>query len=300
MSENTVIPRRIVVGIDPSENAARAAFWAAREAAEASLPLHLVHALELPSASGTAFEPPGYAKGRLADGEKLLNRVAATIRSEYPAVAVTTEISELGPAETLMALSRNAHLVVSGTRGHGGFAGMLLGSVSQRLAAHADCPVVIVRGENGSAAVNEILLGVGPDQAESTIRFAFATAAQVGAKLHAVRTWVPYSGYAVSAGYPLYARDTYVAEDIEETSSAQEAQLDAALAFVRAQYPSVEVSTSTLRGNAVPVLCEAGRGSRLIVVGSHRHRGPLAVGAGYVVNGLLQHSSTPVAVVPIA
>ena len=53
-----------------------------------------------------------------------------------------------------------------------------------------------------------------------------------------------------------------------------------------------------MRGNPVPLLIEAAHDTRLLVVGAHRHHGPLAVGAGYVVEGLLAHSPTPVAVVP--
>jgi nucleotide-binding universal stress UspA family protein len=61
----------------------------------------------------------------------------------------------------------------------------------------------------------------------------------------------------------------------------------------------VDVSTAAMRGNAVPMLIEAARGSRLLVIGAHRRRSPLSVGAGYVLQGLLSHSPTPVAVVPI-
>ncbi len=52
-------------------------------------------------------------------------------------------------------------------------------------------------------------------------------------------------------------------------------------------------------GNTVPALVNAANGARLLVVGAHRHRGPLAVGAGYVVDGVLARSSVPVAVIPI-
>ncbi len=134
MTENTATERvqtaeRIVVGVDFSENAARAADWAACEAADRGTALHLVHALDLPNALGELIEPAGYAKAGHKAGEDLLAGLVGAIREKDPALTVTSEVSELGAAESLMELSRNAQLVVTGTRGHGGFAGLLLGSV---------------------------------------------------------------------------------------------------------------------------------------------------------------------------
>ena len=71
------------------------------------------------------------------------------------------------------------------------------------------------------------------------------------------------------------------------------------IAAIRAEFPDVPVSVDVVSGNAVPTLIDAARGARLLVVGAHRHHGPLSVGAGYVVQGLLAHSQTPVGVVPI-
>jgi Universal stress protein family len=107
--------------------------------------------------------------------------------ARYPNLTITTEISELGAAEALVALSREAELVVTGTRGYGGFTGMLLGSVSHKTAVHAPCPVIVVHEEVSESGSNEIVLGVEPDQDPAPIRFAFATAAQFGATVAAVR-----------------------------------------------------------------------------------------------------------------
>jgi len=289
-TQSTKNAERIVVGVDSSDNAARAADWAAREAVDRGLALHLVHALELPGAVGELIEPAGYAVAQHAAGEKLLAKITGTVREEYPALTVTSEVSEVGAAESLVVLSGNAKLVVTGTRGHGGFAGMLLGSVSLKVAAHAHCPTVVVRGEQTGEPLNEILLGVEPDQAEAPVRFAFETAARLGAKLTAVRVWWPRTGYG---GY-------YVAEDLEDRGDGETADLTALLKSVREDYPDVTVATEAIRGNPVPMLIGAAQGSRLLVVGSHHHHGPLSVGAGYVVQGLLAHSPTPVAVVPIS
>ena len=289
MPQNSAASRSIIVGVDSSDNAARAAAWAAREAAERGLHLHLVHALDLPPSMGPLIEGPDYDRTRRATGQALLDRLADKLHEQHPDVNVDTELSTLGAAETLVGLSGDAELVVTGTRGHGGFAGMLLGSVSLKVAAHARCPAVVVRGELSYEPLNEIVLGVEPGQAEAPIRFAFATAAELGATVSVVRAWSPSPAYA---GY-------YVADAVEGREAAEAAEVADLIKAVREDHPRVGVSTHVMLGNPVSALISAAVSSRLLVIGAHRHRGPLSVGVGYVVQGLLSHASTPVVVVPV-
>ncbi len=279
----------IVVGVDSSDNASRAAAWAAREATDRGLALVLVHAVDLPGGAGAAAEPPGWADARREAGRKLLDRVRGALHEQFPELPVTTEVSDFSAAKSLVIMSGHAQFVVTGTRGHGGFAGLLLGSVSVKVAAHAQCPAVVVRGEEPGEPRDEIVLGVERGEPEAPIRFAFATAARLGAKVRAVRAWAPEPMYG---GY-YYAAETGAAEQQMVND------IEAALKPVREDFPDVEVSTYVSRGNTVPTLIEAARGSRLLVVGAHRHRTPLSVGVGSVVHGLLSHAPTPVAVVPI-
>ncbi|HEV2634399.1 MAG TPA: universal stress protein [Actinocrinis sp.] len=289
MTFKTTRPGRIVVGVDSSDNAARAATWAAGEAAERGLRLHLVHALDLPPSLGPLLDGPAYERAQRATGQELLDRLSTRLQEQRPDLVVETEVSTLDPAGTLVNLSYRAQLVVTGTRGHGGFAGLLLGSVSLKVAAHAHCPTVVVRGSDTYEPLDEIVLGLEPDQAEAPIRFAFDTAAEVGATVSAVRAWSPSAAYA---GY-------YVADAIEGRENAETAEVAELMKAVREDYPQVEVSTHVMLGNPVSALIAAALNSRMLVIGAHRHRGPLSVGAGYVVQGLLAHSPTPVAVVPI-
>src|SRR6185437_11844554 len=94
-------PSRVIVGVDASQNSAHAAAWAAREAILRGVPLTLVHALELPSAS--PFETPQYAEHRRADGQRLLDAVATTVCRRFPGLDATTELSDLPAARTLSA-----------------------------------------------------------------------------------------------------------------------------------------------------------------------------------------------------
>jgi nucleotide-binding universal stress UspA family protein len=189
----------------------------------------------------------------------------------------------------MVTLSQDARLVVTGTRGHGGFAGLLLGSVSLKLAAHSRCPAVVVRGEEPGDPLNEVVLGVEPDEQEAPIRYAFDAAVDYGAVLRVVRAWQPTRPNAQ------FALETEVAER-HHREADDVARL---LKGIREEYPGVQVAVNIVRGNAVPALINEATGSRLLVVGARRERRPLSVGAGYVVQGLLSHSPTPVAVIPI-
>ena len=285
----TTTPRRIVVGVDSSDNASRAAAWAAREAVDRGLQLHLVHALDEAMHVGPEVAPADYAEVHHAIGRELVDRVADALRKQYPDLAISTEISDLDATATLVNLSEQAQLVVTGSRGHGGFGGLLLGSVSLKTSAHAHCPAIVVRDGEPGEPLNDIVLGVEPGQAQAPIRFAFETAAELGAGVSAVRAWTPSAAYA---GY-------YPAEAVEGREQAEEAEVVELLQTVSKDHPEIPVAVHVMRGNAVSALMNASLGSRLLVIGAHRHRGPLSVGVGYVVQGLLAHSPTPVAVVPI-
>lgn len=288
-SPGSALSASIVVGVDPSDSALRAALWAAREAVDRGLRLELVHALDLRAPAGTAADPRGFANARREDGDLLLDRVVGAVRAHFPQLSVGTALSELAAAESLVELSARAALTVTGTRGHGGFAGLPLGSVSLRLAGHAHGPLVVVRGDQPGPAPSRIVLGVEPDQAQEPIHFAFASASTLGSRLRVVRAWWPGT---------LYARYGY-GVDTTEIESRHADELAGLLKEARAQYPEVEVVSDVLCGNTVPTLIEAARGTRLLVIGAHRRRGPLSLGIGHVVQDLLSHSATPVAVVPI-
>jgi nucleotide-binding universal stress UspA family protein len=79
----------------------------------------------------------------------MLEDVLEPVRQKHPGVAIESRVTEGHPAAVLVDASRGADLVVVGSRGHGEFAGMLLGSVSEHCVSNAHCPVVVLRG-NGS------------------------------------------------------------------------------------------------------------------------------------------------------
>ena len=278
---NTSPSPRVAVGVDASQNALHAALWAASEAEDRGATLILAHALDL--ATPTAHDTPR----RRAEGEHLLSRVEGEIRMRHPGLRVDGELSELSPIRALMTLSLDVDLLITGTRGHGGFTGMLLGSVSNRLAAHAHCPLVVVGAEHAAAVRPEIVLGLEPEEDPAPIDFAFRTAARLGLGIRAVRAFEPLPAY-----------NGYLIEGIEDGRRAAVLGMESLLKAGRGEYPDVPVTLETRQDVPVPTLARAARGARLLVVGSPHSHELLGFGAGHIVQSLLAHAETPVVVVP--
>ena len=141
--------KNIVVGVDGSASSRDALRWAYDEAAHhgaAITALSCWHPPALPMTPPYGSVPPeGYVDQPKQNALDLLKQFVADLDVREPAVDVRTAVEEGNPAEVLIERSKETDLVVVGSRGHGGFKGMLLGSVSQHLVAHSECPVVVVR-----------------------------------------------------------------------------------------------------------------------------------------------------------
>ena len=140
----------IVVGVDGSDTSRNALAWAYDEAGHHGASLVVLTTWHPPAMPMTPpygnLPPEGYGDQPRQEALDLLERFTAELVPKDPAVDVRTSVEEgKNPAKVLIERSKEADLLVVGSRGHGGFAGMLLGSVSQHLVAHAECPVVVVR-----------------------------------------------------------------------------------------------------------------------------------------------------------
>ncbi len=137
----------ILVGHDGSRCAQEALTWAARLAVRADMDLHVLRAWSMTTAPRPSTWSPGYVPP-LEDFEKAahdeLTRHVAGAGLD-PAVRVTCHVVHAAPAHAMIASAAGADLLVVGARGRGGFAGLLLGSVSDQVVHHAPCPVTVVR-----------------------------------------------------------------------------------------------------------------------------------------------------------
>ncbi|MGA8427191.1 MAG: universal stress protein [Candidatus Dormiibacterota bacterium] len=138
----------IVVGIDGSESSRRALQWAVREAESRGVSVRVISTYAIPAIAmaepGFSYEPANIQE--LADYcRKVVATEVAKASKAHPKVKLEAEIFEGTAAQALIEASARASMLVVGSRGHGGFVGLLLGSVSQQCVTHAHCPVVVVR-----------------------------------------------------------------------------------------------------------------------------------------------------------
>jgi nucleotide-binding universal stress UspA family protein len=283
--------RPVVVGVDGSPPSLVAAEHAARAAVQRSRPLHLVHGYLHPLGYGVPVNP--YDLGLPApteDGQKMLEQAAADLVERWPGLAVEVRQVAGGPGATLVEESRRAELVVVGSRGLGGFAGLLLGSVGTQVASHAHCPVLVVRpAEEPIPVAGPVLVGVdGSEPAELAVGQAADEATRRGTGL--VLTHVrPPDG------------ERRVPDEVAETPAAAHAEsaelLATAAAAVRGSHPGLPVEGRVLRA-AKPeqALIEASGDAALVVVGSRGRGGFAGMLLGSVSQALVQHAHCPVLV----
>ena len=147
----------IVVGVDGSEGSIRALRFALEEARVRDVELRVVHAWHIPPAIyGSGWVPTGVDLDEYRKlAEASLARSLADAGADDAGLAVTPVLREGEPVDVLCAEAAHADLLVVGSRGLGGFRGLLLGSVSQQVVHHSPCPVVVVPGKDRDDAGGE-------------------------------------------------------------------------------------------------------------------------------------------------
>jgi nucleotide-binding universal stress UspA family protein len=190
MNSVSASSRAIVVGIDGSPTSDLALDWACGEATRKGLPLHIIHAFSFGyPMTNIGFGYPIEGLSDLADGVRkdAISRVHRT----NPELVVTWEQPAIGPAGALVDASEAADTVVVGARGMSAVRGVRLGSVSVQVAAHARCPVVVVR-ERPAPPPQDAPVVVGVDDSASStnaIGYAFEQASSRDVGLTVVHAW---------------------------------------------------------------------------------------------------------------
>lgn len=280
----------VVVGVDASEAALRAARFAADEVVRRSARLHLVHAVTW--LDGTTLPYPELDLPGLmtAGAQSLLQAVSDTLATAIPSDRISTSAIEGRAADVLVAAAADASLLVVGGRGVGGVTGLLLGSTAHAVVAQAACPVVVVP-DGVAAEVSErrsVVVGVDGRGDEDVLAFAFAEAAARDTDLVAVHAWqdVVLDTAFISVS-PLV--------DWAGVEADEERVLAEALAGWRDKEPDVTVREVVVREKKARALLEAGLTAELLVVGHHARRL-----LGSTTYGVLHRATCPVAVVHLA
>jgi nucleotide-binding universal stress UspA family protein len=277
----------VVVGVDGSQASWRALRWATTEARRRGSRLRIVAAYQTP------WQPAGFGAGidvdaiALSHAEEMVDEMVAMARGAAPNIVVNGLTVCGSPVQALDAAAVDGSLIVVGSRGHGDFAGLLLGATSLQLATHAGAPVVVVRG-NAEADAGPIIVGAdGSPGADPALGIAFDEAAARGCTVMAVRAYhipVPCFGQHVEP----------VDFDGTRLRAAELASLRDTIGPWREKYPTVAVQPLVVRGDATSVLVAMSSAARLVVVGTRGHGGFTGLLLGSVGQKLLHHAHCPV------
>jgi|tagenome__1003787_1003787.scaffolds.fasta_scaffold20778945_2 nucleotide-binding universal stress UspA family protein len=259
--------KMVVVGIDGAADCENAIRWGAAEAAARSIDLHLVHAFVW-----AEFRVPlgrsDLAPGLRAAGDKIVAEALHLAHSFDPGVPITAEQLDGFPSPVLLAASRNADVIVIGSRASGPVVGLLVGSTGLELAAHALCPVVVVRPTDDAVVGSRVVIGYdGSAAADAAVDF----------------------GLEYARRHDLVARIVMVLaeDDDHDLTAALHAHEDVRNAEL------IEVT-----GHPSELLLEWSADAQLLVVGSRGRGGFSGLLLGSVSQTMLHQSSCPVAVIP--
>jgi nucleotide-binding universal stress UspA family protein len=259
--------------------------WAADEATWRRRPLRILCALGSadPQLCGPAW--------------RLIDNATAQVRLWQPQVRVTGLVRPGTPTAELCAESARAELVVLGSRGRGATAGLLLGSVSAQVAAHARCPVLVVHGAQArteygaSSSQRPVLVGVdGSEAADLAAELAFEEAAARDVAVLAARAWQP-------PHQPWRSDVRLLVLDVAEIETAEQHLLRESVAEWRAKYPWVSVQLRLVPGSPGAVLVSLSQNAQMAVVASRGNGGFAGLLLGSTSQQLLHHAHCPVLVV---
>ncbi len=287
----------IVAGTDGSPESLRAVEWAAREARWREAPLRIVAVpvtWPYPGRPGKFGYPvpPDVDDAAREEAARALADAARRAERQVPGLRPETEILDGPPAEALLSAAAGASMLVVGSRGAGGFAGMTLGPVSRYVGTHAPGPVVVARQEPASAG-REIVVGIAdPDESGAALGFGFEEAALRGARLLAVHAWFWFLPGLQRAG--AQAGDRRPVIDPHQVSADAATRLEATLGRWREKYPGVQAGWEVTHAHPASALAGASGRADLVVLG--RRRQGSAVGS--VTHAVLAHAHGPVAVIP--
>jgi nucleotide-binding universal stress UspA family protein len=287
---------RVVVGVDGSEPSLRALDRAAEEAGRRGVTLELVHSAGWPRRSRVPVTEADTERIRVA-AAAVLDEAGQRALGQAPGLRVVAQVhTEALAPDVLVKASRSAALTVVGTRGHGGFAGLLIGSVSLRVATHCEGPLLVVGDsrEGGGADRGTVLVGMHTEADEPALRFGFEEATRRGSSLRVLHAWsqprVP-------------GRLQLPPDEARQAHAAASKQVREMVDPVSKEHPGVEVSADEQGGSPAATLIEASRAADVLVIAVHRrqhrrqHR-PLGLQLGSVAHAVLHHAHCPVVLVP--
>lgn len=283
---------RVVVGVDGSASSMRALDMAAEEAGRRGATLEVVYAVEWPRRSRVPVTESDLERMRAAGGA-VLEEAGKRAHERVEGLRVVGQVhTDALPADVLVKASRTAALTVVGTRGHGGFAGLLVGSVSLRVATHCEGPLLIVGESRDRPGPDHgtVLVGLHTKADEPALRYGFEEAVRREVSLRVIHAW----------NQPrMPGRLQLPLHEAKKAKSAAADLLRETVDPVSKDFPGVEVSAEEKSGSPAAVLIEESKTADVLAIAVHRrHSRPLGLQLGPVAHAVLHHGRCPVVLIP--
>jgi nucleotide-binding universal stress UspA family protein len=270
-------PRNIVVGYDGSVEAGHAVRWAARQAVLRGCGLQLVHCSLWPLLTHDLGPVAGVENSGLErSGEIAIDEGVALAQDEAPGQKIKTSLLYGWAPEHLLQLSAGEAMLVVGSRGIGGFAGLLVGSVSLEMAATANCPVAVIRSDEHPEG--PVVVAVDSEGSPTALRDACILASSTGAALTVVHVQHTPAGF----------------KRLRDPAGDSHELLDSVLHSARETAPGVSIEGRLLTDTSIPrAILKAARGASITVVGTKGH-GLIRGTIGSTAHAVLHHAKGPV------
>lgn len=288
--------RIVVVGADGSAAAERAVHWAAREAVLTGAILRIVNVWAVPVLAWPAKIGAGYLRpDEVQEGaRRIVERAASSARRAVGTDALVVEQSteEGGAAEGLVTAARQASLLVVGSRGRGGFASLVLGSVAATCAHHSKVPIAVIGAEAPDPGTGPVVVGVDDSVGgRAALRWAVVEAARIGVDVRAVHGWDLF--FSVPDGAEVF--EPMVQPDLVEAARRGIERLVEDEIGDLEDRPAIDVVAVAM--SAPEALLREAKGASLLVVGSRGRGGFAGLLAGSVSQHCLHHSPCPLVIV---
>ncbi len=288
----TVSPGSVLVGVDGSAASDAAVVWAATYASTHRRPLTIVHGTGAPVVTDFVIDLNETLHGLRLAGRRVTSQAQDVAQRVSDSLEVTVQLDTTDPRALLTEAAQGAHLLVVGSRGHGAVLSLLLGSVSVALAAHAPCPVVVVRpaATDEPATPAPVVVGIdGEADAAAALTFGFELASAQGRPVEVV--------HAAGDPWMFPVPDQLGASMAEVISADWELLLAESVAGYGEKFPDVTFSSAVLQGSAAAALVARSARASTVVVGARGRSALTHLLLGSVSRSVVEHAHCTVAVV---
>jgi nucleotide-binding universal stress UspA family protein len=288
--KTSVTPGSVMVGVDGSVGSDAAVEWAAKYAVAHRRPLTIVHGAGAPVVTDFVIDLHEARKELRIHGRRVTDHALGLAQKAGPGLDIDVHLELREPRSLLAEAAEGAHLLVLGSRGHGAVLSLLLGSVSVALAAHAPCPVAVVRPAADDDEQRPVVVGIdGTSDSAGALTFAFELASVQHRRLEVV--------HAAGEAWLFPAPDPGGPTMVEEITSDWQLLLAESVAGYAEKFPDVVFSSRVVQGSPASALTAASEHASTVVVGARGRSALTKRLLGSVSRSVVEHAHCTVTVV---